>query len=197
MANTEDFRYKATERALTAAFMELARERGIRSVTVSELCRRADISRNAFYLHYSDISALCCSMVGKLARSIEGDCLASTDRVLSTKQPDGELPDALFDSFARHEELIRMLLGTDDGMSSELFAAGLADMYAKSAARFGKSHERLEHRMMCSFSAWAHVGFLKRWIIETDRPLSDARACFIELQSKVMEPHYRLLAEGR
>lgn len=196
MANTEDFRYKTTEDAIVKAFMQLAEEKGLTNVSVSELCRHAGISRNAFYLHYSGISELCCGLVSQLAAAIEADCLASTDRVLSTNGPDGELPNDLFASFEAHEELIRILLGTDDGQVAQRFAQGLSETYAKTAAAFGKPHETREHRLICSFAAWAHVGFLKQWMAETDRPFAEARQCFADLQEQVMIPHFQLLTES-
>lgn len=197
MANKDDFRYKATERAINEAFMQLAKQKSVRDLSVSELCQQAGISRNAFYLHYAGMPALCCALVGELAASIKEDCLASTAKVISTKNPDTALPDTIFDSFENHEDLIRILLGTDDGEIAKQFAQGLAETYSTSAAAFGEPHERLEHRLMCSFTAWAHVGFLKRWIAESDAPFAEARPCFVELQAQVMLPHFQLLARSR
>ena len=58
MARTNDLRYVRTETAIRETFMTLVNEMPVSSITASELCRRARISRNAFYLHYASVPAL-------------------------------------------------------------------------------------------------------------------------------------------
>jgi len=44
-----------TERILNEALLELLRKEPSCKITVTELCRQADINRNTFYLHYRDV----------------------------------------------------------------------------------------------------------------------------------------------
>ena len=50
-----DLRKKKTLRAIREAFYELRKQKRLESITVTELCRIAEISKAAFYLHYRDI----------------------------------------------------------------------------------------------------------------------------------------------
>lgn len=176
--------------------MQIAHGKRACQVSVSELCRQADISRSAFYRHYSNIADLCHALIDELTSEIERECLASTQKVLTTGGFDDDLPGGIFDVFEAHEELIRVLLGTDSGEASCYLVSEIERIYRDTADAFGKPHETQEYRLMCAFVAWAQVGFLKEWIAETNQPFSKARACFIELQSQVMNPHFRLLTNN-
>lgn len=50
-----DLRKKKTLRAIRESFFELRKRKRLESITVTELCRIAEISKAAFYLHYRDI----------------------------------------------------------------------------------------------------------------------------------------------
>ena len=50
-----DLRQKKTLRAITESFYELRKQKKLESITVTELCKTAEISKATFYLHYRDI----------------------------------------------------------------------------------------------------------------------------------------------
>lgn len=50
-----DLRKKKTLRAIRQSFYDLRKEKKLEAITVTELCRNAEISKAAFYLHYRDI----------------------------------------------------------------------------------------------------------------------------------------------
>lgn len=60
-----DSRVLKTEQAIKEAFMELVKEKGYNQVTVSDICKKANINRNTFYLHYLDKDDL----VGKMLKT--------------------------------------------------------------------------------------------------------------------------------
>lgn len=47
-----------TRNALQEAMIDLAAKKPLAAITVTDICRQADINRSTFYLHYQDISAL-------------------------------------------------------------------------------------------------------------------------------------------
>ena len=53
-----DIRYERTEELIRKAVEELGKKKDIRSLTVTEIARKARISRIAFYDHYDNIDAL-------------------------------------------------------------------------------------------------------------------------------------------
>lgn len=49
-----DARIRYTKKMIRDAFLSLLREKNVRQITVTELCRLADINRATFYKHYRD-----------------------------------------------------------------------------------------------------------------------------------------------
>ncbi|RPF52191.1 TetR/AcrR family transcriptional regulator [Aquisalibacillus elongatus] len=54
MSQKLDRRKKYTRRVLKESLISLLSEKSISSITVKELCEKADINRSTFYTHYSD-----------------------------------------------------------------------------------------------------------------------------------------------
>lgn len=50
----DDLRVRRTQKAIRGAFFELVKEKGFEHISVKDITDRALISRNTFYLHYSD-----------------------------------------------------------------------------------------------------------------------------------------------
>lgn len=72
-----DRRVLRTKRMLKDALLELLKDREIEEITISELCRKADVNRNTFYAHYS--------VPADLLREIEDDLVSS---ILKQVAPD-------------------------------------------------------------------------------------------------------------
>ncbi|QMV42119.1 TetR/AcrR family transcriptional regulator [Cohnella cholangitidis] len=56
MSDKIDRRKARTKQLLYDALMELVKEKGAESVTVTDITNRADINRGTFYLHYRDVA---------------------------------------------------------------------------------------------------------------------------------------------
>ena len=65
-----DLRQKKTLRAITESFYELRKQKKLESITVTELCRAAEISKATFYLHYRDIFDLSEKLQQEVVESI-------------------------------------------------------------------------------------------------------------------------------
>lgn len=58
MANKTDVRIIKTKQKLRHALTELLSKKPIEELTISEICLLADVNRNTFYSHYSDVYSL-------------------------------------------------------------------------------------------------------------------------------------------
>lgn len=67
---TQDLRIARTQRLIKQAFYELIKERGFENITVKDITERAMISRNTFYLHYSDKFELLNRQCDELMRTL-------------------------------------------------------------------------------------------------------------------------------
>ena len=194
MANTEDLRYLRTERAIRSAFMELVAEAPVSSITASALCRRAGISRNAFYLHHANVSALYAALVGELVDDIRSESLASADRRAKTGEDDFEA--AIIGALTIHEDVLRSLLPSDDGSLAVRLADSIEEAFVEAALQFGEHGGSAEHRLRCAFSAWALVGFARRWLAGTGQPLEEGVARFRELHASASASGAEYLLEA-
>lgn len=68
-----DKRMIKTKKAIRAAFVELAKERELNQITVTDIAKRADINRKTFYAHYSSIDDILTEMEDELVSLFEKD----------------------------------------------------------------------------------------------------------------------------
>ncbi len=71
-------RVQFTKSALRKALLELITEKPLQSITVTDICARADINRSTFYLHYKDTRGL--------LEDIENEILAHIAHFMSYAQ---------------------------------------------------------------------------------------------------------------
>lgn len=67
----EDRRVKYTKQAIRDGFLRLIARKPIEKITVTEICREADINRGTFYAHYSDPYELKRSVENELTEAME------------------------------------------------------------------------------------------------------------------------------
>ncbi|WP_042214954.1 TetR/AcrR family transcriptional regulator [Demequina mangrovi] len=91
-----DARIARTRRRLQEALVELARERGVDEVSVSDIAARAGVNRSTFYQHYSDKETLLADALDVVA----GDAEAGLDGLVL-----GDAPPAPLVTFLEHVEV--------------------------------------------------------------------------------------------
>lgn len=73
MNKKENQRYTETEHRIDGVFMELLKQKELKDITVSEICRMSRIHRTTFYGHYTDVYDLMHKMLGRAyERIMEG-----------------------------------------------------------------------------------------------------------------------------
>ena len=63
-------RYAETKQKIKGTFLNLLKEKTADKITVTEICKAAQIHRTTFYGHYEDVSALVNEMVGEMYEQI-------------------------------------------------------------------------------------------------------------------------------
>ena len=77
-----------SRKLIRAAFIELLAERGIEKITVVERAERADISRNTFYAHYTDVYAV----LEEIENSYIAELNAYLDEAIAKREIDNPMP---------------------------------------------------------------------------------------------------------
>lgn len=70
-AKKEDRRVRYTKQAIRDGFLSLIAQKPIEKITVTEICRAADINRGTFYAHYSDPYELKRNLENELTEAME------------------------------------------------------------------------------------------------------------------------------
>ena len=116
-------RFQDMDERIVAEFMALLEERGLDKISVSEICRRCEINRASFYLHYADIPTLMdaidqrlAMLYGEMFGNAKGATLADSFielfRFISQHQ-------AFYRSYLEHAHMFRIMEATLPAEASE------------------------------------------------------------------------------
>ena len=107
-----DPRARRSKDALEAALLDLVADRDLAQISVSDITKRAGVSRSTFYEHYADVHSLAASACTDLFDElVEGTLLIDPQIVVSPGQDNPLI--AAFRHFAANARLYRSLLGPD------------------------------------------------------------------------------------
>ena len=157
MKDKQDRRSQRTRHLLSAAFVELMREKGFSAITVSDLIERANIGRSTFYSHYRDKDDL---FVHELDRVIE---------VLSHgMHQEDELPFfpslGLFRHVGEEYELYKALVWTPGiDLLIKHLQKSLSDRIEQGLQKNADDYD-LPHPILANFIAGSFLTLLKWWL---------------------------------
>lgn len=99
-----DRRVKYTKQAIRDSFLKLLSEKPIEKISVTEICREAEINRGTFYSHYTDPYDLRESLVEELIEAVRArkQELGVTTRLTATQ---------MFKLLKENQELCRIFAG--------------------------------------------------------------------------------------
>ncbi len=167
-----DRRIVRSKQALREALIDLMEERGFESLTVNDLCERANLNRGTFYNHYRDKEELLQTfedeILGHLA-NFKDEMQTFTIRDLvsyrSGKKPFPFLVE-VFDYLHEQGDFLHAAMGPGgdvrfaprlrDAICTDMILAVLHDRYRNNPTPFV--------RYYVSFYASAYLGVITRWI---------------------------------
>ncbi len=163
MATKEYSCVKRTKKAFETSLAELAKEYPLNKVTVKMLCEKAQLSRNAFYFHYSDIN--------DLINEIEKNTIAEAEKLMEDFEklgfPENILATVtgLIDLFDERRDTALMLM---DKAYSISFTDTLGNIFGefnyKYYVMFNKNPNRDIYNAYYAFISNGFYGTLKHWI---------------------------------
>ena len=103
-----DRRVRKTKAAIAAAFWQLVKDMPISSITIKDICEKADINRSSFYFHYPDLPSLLDALEDEASQT----ALVKFDVLYATE----DYPKIMIDGFVdliKNNEQVRVLLISD------------------------------------------------------------------------------------
>ena len=151
----ENRRVRMTKRLMKEALLELLEKKDLVSISVTEICRTADVHRSTFYEYYKDPA--------DLLRETERDFLEmipSAPPIQDLKDQDKllEATTAFFDFVKANKKLARILF-KDSGFSSRM-----VEYLCSGLIPFDDEPDELSARFVRLYIANGTVGMMREWI---------------------------------
>lgn len=154
-----------TKAALQQAFLQLASEKTLQKITVSELVTASGVSRGTFYTHYRDVFDLAEKMGDNLISQLETEM----EHALATCTDPTSFPmiDDALRFVAAHETeaclfLVKQIEPTFSAKADSLIRRSSV---AAIAERFG-TLEEADTQLASAYIAAGILGIIRRWISE-------------------------------
>lgn len=159
----EDLRVIKTKRLIKGAFIELVEEKGFDNVSVKDICNKALINRNTFYLHYYDKV--------DLLNKIASEVFSEQENTINFMSNDLEHQDIetlrigllqILKVLHKEIEFYRVIL-LDSNMS------GYIDRFAIDLKKSYISHLKTDEKkniIELDYIFYGIVGVIKNWIIK-------------------------------
>lgn len=124
MKNPEH-RVRTTKKRLRDALTALLSEKPLRSITVKELCERAELNRGTFYAHYADVFDL----MEQIEAEIEAEFVAALNPSaadIAEPRPSLHVTKSVFACLEKNADFCRVTLGPngDQAFAYRLIQAG-------------------------------------------------------------------------
>ena len=176
-----DRRVRYTKMMLRQALLELMKGAPIDNISVTDLCKMADISRGTFYAHYTDAH--------DLLNQIEQALLSDLQRILTAHLTIGERCDInkvmleLLECISYNGDICTILLSDhgDDAFLRQVLNVA-QELYFKMVGKQAAENYAL-FEYVFSFLANASMGIIQRWVQDGMR---EPAAFLAEIVDKVV-----------
>lgn len=146
-----DGRIKYTKMVIRQAFIELLRERHIEKISVTDICKSADINRATFYRYYDNQYDLLSSIENEILEEIKIEVLDKTDNI-------DDLIRVIFCLFNERKEEWTLLL------SDHADSRFISKIYMFFGGYFKKDDFSDEGKMRYQFLLYGFSGLFNYWV---------------------------------
>jgi len=113
-----DRRSQYTEKLIRSVFLEMLQEMPAEKISVAEICRRADINRGTFYLHYQD----CRDLLETIGAELAEEQSAHIDMLFSSEQSLKENASALLEGLSDKNRAGLIIFSNDKSKCFDLIS---------------------------------------------------------------------------
>ena len=158
----EDRRIQKSKNAIRQSFLGLLQEKSLNQITVSEICRIANIGRGTFYLHYTDIYDLYDQIENHLYEGLYQlfeSCYPTTDVENSRRLTEG-----LTTYVALHKDIFLLLVRSDNGHSLQKLRTAFHEKALLENRRLHPAGNIEYDAVEAVFAVSGIVGVLEEWL---------------------------------
>lgn len=156
----EDRRVRYTKQIIKETLLEIMKEKPVSRITVSEICKKADINRGTFYLHYNDPA--------DVLREIEDDFINDNTSYffpyVKARQNWSDLTE-VFTSVLNNREILLILMGPN---GSGTFQTRMQEMIRPVILKDWKSqypeYKEEDLAFVYAYAASGSIQVLMKWM---------------------------------
>ncbi len=199
MKNEKDLRVIKTKKRIAECFLVLLERKSLEQITVTELCKMAECSRNTFYFHFPYKEALYDYVLDMFIDMVKSS-LATADR-LPTENIDEFAVRYMYnagDLLFTQKELLRPILVREHAtvFFNKLTSALRESIMDKTKIHYPEAPHNDQYRLMCWYSSSAIVGFLMGCIYDVDISKEKALEILCAMHAPSFQLGIRLLQNG-
>jgi AcrR family transcriptional regulator len=186
--NENDVRVIKTKKALHQALLTLLKTKTLETISVSSLCREAEVNRGTFYLHYKDIRALFDEHLHDLLQDLEEsyyEPYRHTSHLTSSHLDPSTI--RIFHHVQKYQEFYEIVFDKNSALSYyySLFEK-IKSLIQGSALHFDS--EILDTSLLAAYQTNAIMGLLIQWskdgFVSSPEYMNEQLASILKLSGK-------------
>lgn len=172
-----DRRVKYTKMVLRESIIELLKEKPISRLTITELCKKADINRATFYSHYRDQFDL----LTQIESEFIADINSYLDHFLLEAGEDNivQILVKILDYIDQNSELCHVLLGNNGNID---FQTKIIQVVSQRVVFEWKKKQRVDEttaEYIYTYVAIGSIGVIRKWLEDSNRKSPQNMAEFV------------------
>ena len=172
-----DRRVKYTKMVLKESLTKLMKEKAISRITITEICKNADINRTTFYSHYNDQYDLLEKIVQELINDI--------NKYLDTFEFDDNIEESLqmltkiLEYIDLNSDLCKVLLGSNSNLGFQKDIMMIMNQRCISEWVIKNSIDKTTADYIYAFAITGNLGIIQKWLSEKDKKSAKEMASII------------------
>lgn len=168
----QDLRFIRIEENLRHALLTLLNEKNYSKISVTDICKVANCSRNAFYLHYESKENLYNAILMDIIVDIEDSCRPVVENLSDIGITESkEYLTNILSAVEKHRPILSQLLEN----KQVNFANNLKHSMVESMRANSKKLNHAASLDYIYYTASGIAGFIEYWVVNTDYTLEEAK----------------------
>jgi len=166
-----DKRFERSEKIIRQAYLDLLSNKINSKISVSDICRLAECSRNTFYLHYDSKDHLLESIFDDIIDAVEKSCRPVVKDFTYIGRDESKMfTDQILKAIEEYKTFIKVLLLQEQWQ----FLQKLADVLLSSSVKEAELLKQTYHLPHLIYFTNGIVGFIRYWL-QTNMSLKEAQ----------------------
>lgn len=172
----ENRRVKYTKMVLKSSLLKLMKDKPINKITVTDICKMADINRGTFYIHYLDAYDL----LEKIENELYSQIAEAIEKLMKDNENSQKIIKEIFEVILKNKELCKILF-SDNG--DKAFLKKIIDLtHNKVVTEWSMTYKNVNIRNMeylYIYTSSGTISVIENWIRNNFKETPERLATFV------------------